>query len=190
MEQTAQEQVSGVSPVLQGQAPGSNVSGKLVSLLTGNAYNRQVPKIQSLDVSYRRQARVEVSLLQQYKEFDDPRETRTYDQGENLLFNEAMRELLYSVEIESKADAPLNMTDRINYAFAMVQSGVFDVKEFIRYTGVELSEERRAEIFDVMDQAQVLQQQLANNPELGLSADNNPAQPGLAEPNVANQLGV
>jgi len=190
LEQTAQEQVSGVSPVLQGQAPGSNVSGKLVSLLTGNAYNRQVPKIQSLDVSYRRQARVEVSLLQQYKEFDDPRETRTYDQGENLLFNEAMRELLYSVEIESKADAPLNMTDRINYAFAMVQSGVFDVKEFIRYTGVELSEERRAEIFDVMDQAQVLQQQLANNPELGLSADNNPAQPGLAEPNVANQLGV
>jgi len=190
LEQTAQEQVAGVSPVLQGQAPGSNVSGKMVSLLTGNAYNRQVPKIQSLDVSYRRQARVEVSLLQQYKEFDDPRETRTYDQGENLLFNEAMRELLYSVEIESKADAPLNMTDRINYAFAMVQSGVFDVKEFIRYTGVELSEERRAEIFDVMDQAQVLQQQLANNPELGLSADNNPAQPGLAEPNVANQLGV
>ena len=192
LEQTSQQQTSGVSPVLQGREPGSNASGKMVSLLTGNAYSRQVPKIQALDDSYRRQARVEISLLQQYKQFDDPRETMTYDQGENLLFNEAMRELLYSVEIDSKADAPLNQSDKINYAFAMVQAGVFDVKEFIRYTGVELSEERRSEIFDAIDQAQALQQQLASNPVQGLAdiAASNPAGAGLAPNQVANQLGA
>jgi hypothetical protein len=192
LEQTSQQQTSGVSPVLQGREPGSNASGKMVSLLTGNAYSRQVPKIQALDDSYRRQARMEISLWQQYKEFDDPRETKTYDQGENLLFNEAMRELLYSVEIDSKADAPLNQTDKINYAFAMVQAGVFDVREFIRYTGVELSEDRRAELFDAVDQAQLLQQQLASTPVQGLADINvsNPAGAGLTPNQVANQLGA
>jgi len=192
LEQTSQQQTSGVSPVLQGREPGSNASGKMVSLLTGNAYSRQVPKIQALDDSYRRQARMEISLWQQYKEFDDPRETKTYDQGENLLFNEAMRELLYSVEIDSKADAPLNQTDKINYAFAMVQAGVFDVREFIRYTGVQLSEDRRTELFDAVDQAQLLQQQLASTPVQGLADINvsNPAGAGLTPNQVANQLGA
>ena len=101
--------------------------GKLASVLTGNAFSRQSPKIQAMDDGYRRQARLELSLMQQFKRFEDPRETNTYDEGENLLFSEAMRELLYTVEIDSKADSPLNMTDKITYAFAMVQSGVYDV---------------------------------------------------------------
>ena len=78
-----------------------------------------------------------------------------------------MRELLYSVEIDSKADAPLNMTDKINYAFAMVQTGVFDVKEFIRYTNIELSEDRKAEIFQALGQAQALQGNLASTTPSG-----------------------
>jgi hypothetical protein len=135
--------------------------------LTSNAFSRQSPKIQAMDDGYRRQARLELSLMQQFKQFDDPRETNTYDEGENLLFSEAMRELLYSVEIDSKADAPLNMTDKINYAFAMVQSGVFDVKEFIRYTNIELSEERKAEIFQALGQAQALQGSLASTTPSG-----------------------
>ena len=167
LEGTTRQNTSGISPVLQGQEPYSGASGKLASVLTGNAFSRQSPKIQAMDDGYRRQARLELSLMQQFKRFEDPRETNTYDEGENLLFSEAMRELLYTVEIDSKADSPLNMTDKINYAFAMVQSGVFDVKEFVRYTQIELSEERKAEIFQAVTQAEVLQGQLASTTPMG-----------------------
>ena len=167
LEGTTRQNTSGISPVLQGQEPYSGASGKLASVLTGNAFSRQSPKIQAMDDGYRRQARLELSLMQQFKRYDDPRETKTYDEGENLLFSEAMRELLYTVEIDSKADSPLNMTDKINYAFAMVQSGVFDVKEFIRYTQIELSEERKAEIFQAVSQAEVLQGELASTTPMG-----------------------
>ena len=135
-----------------------------------------------MDDGYRRQARLELSLMQQFKQFDDPRETNTYDEGENLLFSEAMRELLYSVEIDSKADSPLNMTDKINYAFAMVQTGVFDVKEFIRYTNIELSEERKAEIFQALGQAEALQGQLASSTPSGDMANQVPEM--LSNPQV------
>ena len=185
LEGTTKQNTSGISPVLQGQEPYSGASGRLASLLTSNAFSRQSPKIQAMDDGYRRQARLELSLMQQFKQFDDPRETNTYDEGENLLFSEAMRELLYSVEIDSKADSPLNMTDKINYAFAMVQTGVFDVKEFIRYTNIELSEERKSEIFQALGQAEALQGQLASSTPSGDMANqvpqmlNNPQLEGL-----------
>jgi len=146
MEQHGRSDITGVQDVLMGREPTNRASGVLANTLQAAALTRQGFKVQSLDESYRRQANLEISLMQQYADYQDPQLMRLMDMGEFNMWSESIRYLLYDVKVESQADFPHNVVSRINFAVQLVQLGVFDMEEFMTFTGVKVRPELRARI--------------------------------------------
>lgn len=57
-----------------------------------------------------------------------------------------MRNLLWDVSVESQSDLPHNQVARINYAIQLLQLGVYDIEEFVQFTGLQLRPELRSQI--------------------------------------------
>tara|TARA_B100000809_G_C15094968_1_gene514670 strand:- start:78 stop:1865 length:1788 start_codon:yes stop_codon:yes gene_type:complete len=146
LEGHARSDISGVQDVMMGREPTSNSSGVLANTLQSAALTRQGFKIQSLDEGYKRQAILEVSLIQQFYNFEDPHVTRKMQMGELMQWNEAIRNLTYDVVVESKADMPHNVVSRMNIAMQLMQMGVFDIMEFLDYTGLKIREDLRNQL--------------------------------------------
>ena len=145
METYGRSDMAGVQDVMLGSAK-SGTSGVLANSLQAAALTRQSFKMVSLDESYRRQARLEIYLMQQFYEYEDPRMTQQWGSGEWLLWSEGMRDLLWDVKVESQADLPHNVTARINYAIQLLQLGVYDLEEFLSFTGLKVRPELRDKI--------------------------------------------
>lgn len=145
METYGRSDMAGVQDVMLGTAK-SGTSGVLANSLQAAALTRQSFKMVSLDESYRRQARLEIYLMQQFYEYEDPRMTQQWGSGEWLLWSEGMRDLLWDVKVESQADLPHNVTARINYAIQLLQLGVYDLEEFLSFTGLKVRPELRDKI--------------------------------------------
>ena len=143
LEGHARSDISGVQDVMMGREPTSNSSGILANTLQSAALTRQGFKVLSLDVTYKRQAILEISLIQQFYNFEDPQVTRKTQMGELMQWNEAIRNLTYDVVVESKADMPHNVVARMNMGIQMLQMGVFDIMEFLDYTGIKIREDLR-----------------------------------------------
>tara|TARA_Y100001938_G_scaffold151043_1_gene245429 strand:- start:5746 stop:7545 length:1800 start_codon:yes stop_codon:yes gene_type:complete len=153
LEQFGQSDITGVQDVLMGREPSANSSGVLANTLQSAALTRQGFKMQSLDQSYRRQARLELGLVQQFADFQDPRYLkgeglRRMDMGEWMMWSEAMRDLVYDVKVESQSDIPHNLTARLNFAMQLLQTGVYDITEFLNFTGLKV----RPELKDMLVQ--------------------------------------
>ena len=152
MEHHGRSDISGVQDVLMGREPTNRARGVLANTLQAAALTRQGFKVQSLDESYRRQANMEISLIQQFADYQDPQMMKMMDMGEFNLWSESLRYLLYDVKVESQADFPHNVTSRINFAVQLVQMGVFDLEEFMTFTGVKVRPELRARIRQMSNQ--------------------------------------
>ena len=146
LEGHARSDISGVQDVMMGREPTSSSSGILANTLQSAALTRQGFKVLSLDVTYKRQAILEVSLIQQFYNFEDPQVTRKTQMGELMQWNEAIRNLTYDVAVESKADMPHNVVARMNMAMQLLQMGVFDIMEFLDYTGIKIREDLRNQL--------------------------------------------
>lgn len=145
MENHGRADMAGVQDVMLGESK-SGMSGVLANSLQAAALTRQSFKMLALDESYRRQARLEIYMIQQFYEFQDPRVNRQWGDGEWLLWSEGMRDLLWDVKVESQADLPHNTVARINYAIQLLQIGVYDIEEFLNTTGIHIRPELRSKI--------------------------------------------
>lgn len=145
METHGRADMAGVQDTMLGMAK-SGTSGVLANTLQAAAMTRQSFKMLALDESYKRQARLEIYLMQQFYEFQDPRLTKQFGSGEWLLWSEGMRNLLWDVSVESQSDLPHNQVARINYAIQLLQLGVYDIEEFVQFTGLQLRPELRSQI--------------------------------------------
>jgi len=145
MENHGRADMAGVQDIMMGESK-SGMSGVLANSLQAAALTRQSFKMLALDESYRRQARLEIYMIQQFYEFQDPRVNRQWGDGEWLLWSEGMRDLLWDVKVESQADLPHNTVARINYAIQLLQIGVYDIEEFLNTTGIHIRPELRSKI--------------------------------------------
>lgn len=146
LEEFGRADITGVQDVLMGKEPTASSSGVLANTLQSAALTRQGFKMQSLDQSYRRQARLELGLVQQFADLQDPRYLkgegfRRMDAGEWMMWSEAMRDLVYDVKVESQSDIPHNLTARLNFAMQLLEIGVYDITEFLDFTGLKVRPE-------------------------------------------------
>jgi len=137
------ERISSVSEVSQGRQPGSSASGVAIAGLQQAALGRTRHKTRLMEESYRQCGRIEVSNLQQYAGFYDPRQTNDYELGEWMMWEERMRNLMYDIEIESMAELPHNLEGKLAFAFNMLDRGVFDIIEFLEFTNLPISDRLR-----------------------------------------------
>lgn len=145
LEVHGQEQTA-LTDVVLGQEPSAGSAGIAIAQLQSAAMTRHTFRQMILDESARRQAKLEVYCLQDFINFRDPRFIRKLEFGEWLLWDEAMRNLLFDVAIESKSDLPHNLAGKIQFAFSMLQAGIFDLEEFLQFTGVKVRDDLRQKI--------------------------------------------
>ena len=142
------EDLGDVSDALQGKSLGSGASGVYANTLLGAALTKQGFRAQMLDVAHRRSAWIELMMMQQFMHVEEEFIRRNHDMGELIHMNLAMRELFFDAKVESKADLPHNPQARINLAAELLGMGIFDLEEFINFTGLparpELLKELRA----------------------------------------------
>jgi len=150
MEEFAGEQV-GATDVVQGQSPGSGASGVVVNSLQAAAMTRHAFGMEVLDGSHRRAAKLEVSTFQDWVRFNDPRLSKQRDLGEWLRFEEEMRQLLFDVDLESRSELPHNLVARLQWGQQMLELGVWDLTEFLDFTGIKVRESLRAKIDQLAD---------------------------------------
>ena len=150
LEQFADRQ-TGSQDVVRGESPGSSASGVLANSLQAAAMTRHTFSMQVLDESYRRASKLEVSTFQDWVDFSDPRFNGKRDMGEWLRWDEDMRNLLFDVVVESRANFPQNVLARINHAQNMLALGVFDLEEFMDFSGIEVREDLRTKIRQLSD---------------------------------------
>ena len=131
------EDLGDVSDALQGKSLGSNASGVYANTLLGAALTKQGFRAQMLDQGHRRSAWLELMMMQQFMHVDEGWLMRNKDMGELLDMNLAMRELFFDVKVESQSQLPHNPQARINLAAELLGLGIFDIKEFLLFTGLQ-----------------------------------------------------
>ena len=143
------EDLGDVSEALQGKNVGQ--SGVHANTLLGAALTKQGFRAQMLDAGHKRSAWLELMMMQQFMHVDEQWLRRNHDLGELLHMNLAMRELFFDVKVESKAELPHNPQARINMAAEMLALGIFDVKEFLIFTGIHPRPELEKILSDASD---------------------------------------
>jgi hypothetical protein len=143
------QDIGGAGGVLSGAEPRSGDSGRFVENLQAAAMTKQSFKVEMLDASHRRDARLRLITMQQFFEFMDPRQTRDAHRGEDLLWTEAIRELLFDVSIESRAEMPHNINLRLARAIDLYRLGIYDPEEFMRFTGIKVRPELQQALREV-----------------------------------------
>ena len=99
-----------------------------------------------VDVAHRRWAWLETMAMQQHFEADTIYISENKDLGELLEMNLAMRELFFDVKVESQAELPHNPAARINMATHFYSMGIFDLEEFVQFTGIQVRPQLREQL--------------------------------------------
>ena len=132
------EDLGDVSDALQGKSLGSGASGVYANTLLGAALTKQGFRAQMLDAGHKRSAWLELMMMQQFLHVDEEYIRRNKDMGELLHMSLAMRELFFDVKVESQAELPHNPQSRINLAANLFSMGIFDLQEFLMFTGLNV----------------------------------------------------
>jgi hypothetical protein len=155
-----------VNETMEGLPPGAQSSGVAISSLQDAAFTIIREKARALEWGYHRQGVQEVHNIIQFgtqamvDEFVD----RGYvDLGEFLKWHPRMEGLFFSIAVESKADLPENLMDRLKLALQLAGQGHIDSSEVLAYTQFPTSERLSQEMLlaDAMEkeagEMQVLQ---------------------------------
>ena len=130
------EDLGDVSDALQGKSLGSGASGVYANTLLGAALTKQGFRAQMLDMAHKRSAWIELMMMQQFMHVEERYIRRNHDLGELIHMNLAMRELFFDAKVESQAELPHNPQARINLGAELFAMGIYDLEEFIQFTGL------------------------------------------------------
>lgn len=137
--------VSRVNDTVAGISPGSHASGIAINQLQNAALGSIRQKSRFLDSAYKKQGYLELRLLQQFalsgaREIVAPYERGDMDLGEWRRWTERISTLEMDVRIESKAELPSNILDRLVFAQQQVMTGIFDPIEAIEFAKIPISD--------------------------------------------------
>ena len=142
--------ITRITDAARGVNPGSHASGVQVENVQNAALSPIRFKAKHLESAYRRQGYFEARVLQQF--FKDrgnvfePVERGEMDLGEYLEWEERMSGLLFDVKIESKAELPSNILDRMVFAQNQVATGIFDALEAVEFVKIPISDRLREKL--------------------------------------------
>ena len=132
------EDLGDASDAIRGKSLGSGASGVYANTLLGAALTKQGFRAQMLDAGHKRSAWLELMMMQQFLNVDAEFLRRNHDLGELMHMNLAMRELFFDVKVESQSELPHNPQSRINLAANLFSMGIFDLQEFLLFTGLNV----------------------------------------------------
>ena len=141
LEHWTKEELGDSDGILRGGAPNTIKSGIHARTVQESAFNRQSFRIGLLDDSHEMGTHKEVSLTQQYVPLDND-----YNKGYMGVMGGmdlAMRNLIYTIELESRKDLPFSSGGQFELYFGMLRNGDMTHKEFFELTKFHISEEWR-----------------------------------------------
>ena len=133
--QFGKESLGDVSSVIQGNQSSSIKSGKHASIALESANTRFSELAENLEAAHERAADMEVSLLQQFGDFDAPGYTiRNNVPAEMTL---ALRDLIYKIKLLSKANIPASrIGDYWQFQTSLLERGLISFEHYFRETGM------------------------------------------------------
>jgi len=138
-----------VNDAIQGQAPGAQSSGVAISNLQEAALAIVREKARWLEWSYMRQGMIEVSNMQQFGSHlmaNAYLKSHRMDMGEWSDWHDRMRNLDYDIAVESKAELPMNILDRMKVALQQRQMGLIDNQEALDFMKFPVSRRLRDDL--------------------------------------------
>ena len=132
--------------LLQGAQPGNIRSGAHASVVLNAVLTKSGLRVLMLDPSWQRLARLEMSNLQQYIEFDVGQYLQTREFAEVQGLTESLRNLRYDVNINSKDAMPSDPVELLQLMMVLYQNGLIDAGEFYEHVKLDLSPEFRERI--------------------------------------------
>ena len=139
LEQWTKEELGDSDGIFRGNNPSSITSGLHAATVRDSAYNFQSFRVGLLDDSFELDAFKEVSLIQQYVQLGN-----NYNKGYMGIksgMDLAMRNLIYTIETESKKNLPFGSGGQFELYFAMLRNGDITHKEFFELSKFHISEE-------------------------------------------------
>ena len=150
------EQIGDVSSVIQGNQSSSIKSGKHASIALESANTRFSELAENLEAAHERAADMEVSLLQQYGDFDAP----GYSVRNNVPpeMSLALRDLIYKIKLKSKANIPASrIGDYWQFQTSLLERGLISFEHYFRETGMyEIVDDDWREKIKAASKSQVL----------------------------------
>ena len=134
---------------IQGIAPGAQSSGISISHLQEAALSIVREKARWLERSYALQGYMEVSNLQQFGSHmmaEEHLSKRRMELGEFGRWSDRIRNLAYDIKIESKADLPLNLMDRMRFALELRAAGLYDNVETLHFADIPVTERLKSDM--------------------------------------------
>jgi len=134
---------SRANDTIQGIAPGAQSSGISISNLQEAALSIVREKARWLERSYTLQGYMEVSNIQQFGSqmlAEEYLTSRKMDLGEFGNWSSRIRDIAYDIKVESRADLPLNLMDRMRLALELRAAGLYDNKETLEFADLPRSQ--------------------------------------------------
>ena len=131
-----------VNETMEGLPPGAQSSGVAINSLQDAAFTIIREKTRQLEWGYHRLGVMEVTNIQQYADQDmvDHMVSKgPKDLGEFFRWHPKMKELYFTISVESKADLPMNVMDRLKLALQLAGQGHIDSTEVLEYARFPIS---------------------------------------------------
>ena len=144
MEYHAKEDVAGMTNSLSGGTPPAGTSGELYQTEQSAAMTGPTFKIQNLDAGVHRAAELEIELMQQYVDWQDPYYQITHDMAQyHPMMGEAVRDLYCRIIYESSAELPHNPIARHNFFWNQFVEGIIPFDDYLVKAKIQMSPEAR-----------------------------------------------
>lgn len=134
---------SRANETIQGIAPGAQSSGISISNLQEAALSIVREKARWLERPYTLLGYMEVCNIQQFGSqmlAEEQLGRKRRDLGEFQRWSDRLRDLYFDVKMESKAELPLNLMDRMRLALQLRAAGLYDNKETLDFADLPRSE--------------------------------------------------
>ena len=125
-----------VNETMEGLPPGAQSSGVAINSLQDAAFTIIREKTRQLEWGYHRLGVMEVHNIQQFASqalVNEMVGEGPKDLGEFMRWHPKMQELYFSISVESKADLPMNVMDRLKLALQLAGQGHIDSTEVLEY---------------------------------------------------------
>ena len=145
----AREIVSGATPSLAGLDPKAGTSGRLYDQQIRSSMPRHVFKTNMMEPGHMRHAKLKMAAMQQWADFRSHHYAKHHDISQHQYMPEAFKQLFFGIELTSMAELPTDMESRETYGMVKVQNGIWDLEQFVQFTGTPMRPELRRLVRDV-----------------------------------------
>ena len=151
--------ISNINETVQGAMPQTHTPAVAISASQNAALVRIREKAKLQEAAYRKQAYMETRNMQEFATLTDPLQSGEMDMGEWLAWDDRMRKLLFDIQIESKVGQPANLTDKLQFALQLLQTGAMDALGLIDYVELPVDERYKRKL-ELADEIQLMQAEM------------------------------